>query len=55
MLIFGPFGVIFGPFFGAKFFWSNIYLCYFYYFLHLCRDIEEAGDNDDDDAADADQ
>ena len=25
----------FGPFFCANFFWPKIYLCYFYYFLHL--------------------
>ena len=25
----------FGSFFGANFFWPKIYLCYFYYFLHL--------------------
>ena len=31
---FGSFWVIFGPNVGANFL---IYLCYFYYFLHLCR------------------
>ena len=29
VLIFGPFWVIFGPFFGANFFLPKIYLCYF--------------------------
>ena len=24
-------------FFGANFFWPKIYVCYFYYFLHLCH------------------
>ena len=32
---FESFWVIFGPFFGANFFWPKIYLCYFYHFLHL--------------------
>ena len=35
VLICGPFLVIFGPFFGANFFWPKIDLCYFHYFLHL--------------------
>ena len=35
-VIFGLFWVIFRPFFGAIFFWPEKYLCYFYYFLHLC-------------------
>ena len=26
-------------FFGAKFFWPKMYLCYFYYFLHLCTNL----------------
>ena len=36
----GYLGVILGHFwaiFGANFLWPKIYLCYFYYFLHLCK------------------
>ena len=36
--ILGPIWAILGHFwaiFGANFFWPKIYLCYFYYFLHL--------------------
>ena len=43
---FGPFWVVFGPFFGANFVWPKIYLCYFYYFFHLClsrTDLERQG------------
>ena len=33
--ILGHFGSFSGHFFGVNFFWPKIYLCYFYYFLHL--------------------
>ena len=35
VLIFGPFWVIFGPFFGANFLWQNMHLCYLNRFLQL--------------------
>ena len=37
--ILGNFWAILGHFwaiFGANFCWPKVYLCYFYYFLHLC-------------------
>ena len=36
----------FGPFFGANFFVQKFYLCYFYYFLHLCEEVEEKVDDE---------
>ena len=37
VLIFGPFWVIFGPFFGANLLWQNMPLCYLNRFLQLCK------------------
>ena len=45
---FGSFWVIFGPFLGANLFWPKMYLCHFYYFLHLCHQgAEEPADERD--------